>query len=55
MSASVATTRAWRAHVRSHTEALIAAIRSPDDADRDRLAARLAGLPDDERIWGRGA
>ena len=52
VSASVAVTRAWRAHVRSHTAALIEAIGSSDDADRDRLAGELAALPDGERIWG---
>jgi hypothetical protein len=55
VSASVTTTRAWRTHVRSHTAALIAVIRSRDDGDRDQIAASLAGLPDDDRIWGRGA
>jgi hypothetical protein len=55
VSASVTTTRAWRAHVRSHTAALIAVIRSRDDGDRDKVAAGLAGLPDDDRIWGQGA
>ncbi len=55
VSASVTTTRAWRTHVRSHTAALIAVIRSRDDGDRDKIAASLADLPDDERIWGRGA
>jgi hypothetical protein len=55
VSASVTATRAWRAHVRSHTAALIEAIRSRDDADRDRLAAGLADLPDDDRIWGMGS
>ena len=55
VSASVTATRAWRAHVRSHTAALIEAIRSRDDADRDRLAAGLADLPDHDRIWGAGS
>ena len=41
VSASVTATRAWRAHVRSHTAALIEAIRSRDDADRDRLRRDL--------------
>jgi len=54
VSASVAATRAWRAHVRSQTAKLIAAIRSGDDADRDRLAAGLACLPDQDRLWGAG-
>ena len=55
VSASATATRAWRAHVRSHTAALIEAIRSRDDADRDRLAAGLADLPADDRIWGVGS
>jgi hypothetical protein len=55
VSASVTTTRAWRTHVRSHTATLIAMIRSRDDGDRDQIAASLAGLPDDDRIWGREA
>jgi hypothetical protein len=54
VSASVAATRAWRAHVRSQTAKLIAAIRSGDDVDRDRLAAGLAYLPDQDRLWGAG-
>ena len=52
VSASVAATRAWRTHVRSHTAALIEAIRSRDDDERDEIAARLADLPDHDRIWG---
>jgi hypothetical protein len=52
VSASAAATRAWRADVRSRATALIDAIRSSDDAERGRLAARLAGLPDHDRIWG---
>jgi hypothetical protein len=52
VSASVAATRAWRAHVRSHTTALIEAISYRDDADRGRLAAMLARLPDQDRLWG---
>ena len=52
VSASKTATRAWRTHVRSHTAALIEAIRSRDDEDRDQIAAKLAGLPDHERIWG---
>jgi hypothetical protein len=55
VSASVTATRAWRAHVRSHTAALIETIRSRDDADRDRLANGLADLPADDRIWGVGS
>ncbi len=55
VSASLAATRAWRTHVRSHTAALIETIRARDDEDRDRIAARLAALPDNNRIWGTGA
>jgi hypothetical protein len=55
VSASVTATRAWRTHVRSHTAALIEAVRSRDDADRDQLAAGLADLPDHDRLWGAGA
>jgi hypothetical protein len=54
VSASAGATRAWRTHVRSQTTALIEAIRSRDDADRDRLATWLARLPDQDRIWGAG-
>jgi hypothetical protein len=52
VSASAAATRAWRTHVRSHTAALIEAIRSRDDDERDEIAARLADFPDQDRIWG---
>jgi len=52
VSASVAATRAWRTDVRSRATALIDAIRRRDDADRDQLAAALAGLSDHDRIWG---
>ena len=52
VSASAGATRAWRTHVRSQTAALIEAIRSRDDADRDRLATWLARLPDEDRLWG---
>ncbi len=52
VSASVTATRAWRAHVRSHTTALIEAIRRRDDEARDQAASRLAGLPERDRTWG---
>jgi hypothetical protein len=55
VSASIAATNAWRGHVRTHATALIEAIRSRDDATRDRIAAGLAGLPDREQVWGRDA
>lgn len=52
VSASVTATRAWRSRVRSQAAALTLVIRSRDDANRARIAARLARLPDDERVWG---
>jgi hypothetical protein len=55
VSASAAATRAWRAHVSAHTAALIEVIRGQDDADRDRIAARLADLPAEDLAWGRRA
>jgi hypothetical protein len=55
VSASAAATRAWRAHVSAHTAALIEVIRGQDDADRDRIAARLAELPAEDLAWGRRA
>jgi hypothetical protein len=55
VSASAAATSAWRAHVRARTAAAIEAIRTSDDADRDRIATRLADLPADELVWGRKA
>src|ERR1700733_14804551 len=54
VSASAGATRAWRTHVRSQTAALIEAIRTRDDADRDRLPPWLARLPDQDRLWGAG-
>ena len=53
VSASIAATRAWRTHIRSHTAALIEGIRSTDDAVREQIAAGLADLPDHDRVWGR--
>ena len=55
VSASAAATSAWRAHVSAHTAALIEVIRGHDDADRDRIAGRLAGLPAEDLAWGRRA
>jgi hypothetical protein len=55
VSASISATKAWRAHVRAHTGALIDAIRTRDDGDRDQIAARLASCPDRDRVWGRAA
>jgi len=55
VSASAAATSAWRAHVSAHTAALIEAIRSHDDQDRDRIATRLADLPAEDLVWGRKA
>ncbi|HET9079705.1 MAG TPA: hypothetical protein VFO01_04215 [Trebonia sp.] len=53
VSASVTATRAWRTRVRSQAAALIEVIRSRDDEDREQIAARLASLPDNDRLWGR--
>jgi hypothetical protein len=53
VSASIAAINAWRGHVREHTAALIEAIRTHDDPDRDRVATELAGLPADYLVWGR--
>jgi hypothetical protein len=55
VSASAAATSAWRAHVSAHTAALIEVIRGHDDADRDRIATRLADLPAEDLAWGRRA
>ena len=52
VSASVAATRAWRARVRSQATALIELARSHDEQHRAQIAARLAGLPAGDRIWG---
>jgi hypothetical protein len=53
VSASLTATRTWRTQVRSHTTALIEAIRVHDDADRDQLAASLTTLTETARVWGR--
>jgi hypothetical protein len=54
VSASVAATRAWRLHVRSHAAALAEEIRARgDDGSREQLAGGLAGLSLAERTWGR--
>jgi hypothetical protein len=55
VSASPAAINAWRDHVRTHTTALIDAIRTHDDPDRDRVATELSGLAGDELVWGRQA
>jgi hypothetical protein len=55
VSASLTATRTWRTHVRSHTEALIKAIRLHDDPSRDQIAATLTALPEADRVWGREA
>ncbi len=54
VSASVTATRAWRTHVRLHATALVESIRDRDDQDRGRAATVLAGLPAEDRVWGRG-
>ena len=53
VSASVAATRAWRQHVRSHATALTDAIRARDEDSREHIAGGLAGLPAAERTWGK--
>jgi hypothetical protein len=53
VSASVAATRAWRQHVRSHAAALTEAIRARDEDNREHIAGGLAGLPAEERTWGK--
>ena len=53
VSATAAATRAWRGRVRSKAAAQIAEIRADDDAERERLARRLARLPEQARAWGR--
>lgn len=53
VSASATMTNTWRTHVQAHAAALIEAVRSNDDLDRDRIAARLACLSAQERVWGR--
>jgi hypothetical protein len=52
VSATAAQTTAWRAHVRGHTTALIWQIRERDDSHRQRIARRLARLPDHDQLWG---
>jgi hypothetical protein len=54
VSATAAQTTAWRSRVRAHTIALIEQIRERDDPDRSRIARRLARLPDQAQLWGRG-
>ncbi len=53
VSATIAQTRAWRLHVRTHVTALIEQIRARDDAHRARIARRLARLSEHDRVWGR--
>jgi hypothetical protein len=53
VSASTAATRAWRGRVQAKAAAEIAEIHARDDAERERLAAKLAGLSAQERAWGR--
>lgn len=52
VSASATATRAWRSDVRARAAAAIEAIRSRDDEERDEIAARLACLPVNDRVWG---
>jgi hypothetical protein len=53
VSASTMSTKTWRLHVWSHTTALTDAIRVRDDEARTSIAARLAVLPAQVRVWGR--
>lgn len=53
VSASAAATRAWRRRVRAKAEEEIARIRGRDDTDRERIARKLARLPERDRTWGR--
>jgi len=55
VSASATATSIWRRHVRAHAAALIEVVRSVDDQDRDRIAAKLADLPAQDLVWGRKA
>jgi hypothetical protein len=54
-SASDYQLRAWRANVRERAGTLIAEVRRDDEPARKQIARQLAGLPDRERVWGRGA
>jgi len=54
VSATAAQTTAWRSRVRADTIALTERIRERDDPDRSRIARRLARLPDQAQLWGRG-
>lgn len=53
VAASAAQTRAWRACVRGRATELIEQIRVRDDPLRERVAGRLARLPEQDRVWGR--
>jgi hypothetical protein len=55
VSATMAQTRAWRAHVGAHATTLIERIRPRDDPERGRIARRLAQLPEHDQVWGREA
>ena len=52
VSATHMQTTAWRNDVRARVSALIAQLRELDDPHRDRIALRLARLPDHDRLWG---
>ncbi len=52
VSATAAQTRAWRAHVHARATALIEQIGVRDGPRRKRVARRLAGLPEHDRVWG---
>jgi hypothetical protein len=55
VSATPAATRAWRGRVRAKAEAEIEEIRAADDADRERVARKLARMSAEDRAWGRGS
>jgi hypothetical protein len=55
VSASAAATSTWRRHVRARAATAIEAVRTSDDPDRDRIAAKLADLPAHDLVWGRTA
>src|SRR5215472_6398229 len=52
VSATAAQTSAWRTRIRAHNTALIEQIRDRDDSHRQRIARRLARLPDHDQLWG---
>jgi hypothetical protein len=55
VSASASATAAWRRRVRARAAALIEVVRSRDDQERNRIAAKLADLSAHDLVWGRKA